>query len=131
MEMYTHDDRVSARMTVRPVLRLVVSRGRDPIARPSPNLRRAVALTVAIHFRGLWVPVEIGSAGILELISRHVADVRGFHHPEDIEAIVVEAIAIMAEIESAAALAFRRPPRRRRSRVVRGEQLAFQFGAAA
>lgn len=131
METYTHDDRVAARMTVRPVLRLVVSRVRDPIARPSPNLRRAVALTVAIHFRGLWVPVEIGSAGILELISRYVADARGFHHPDDIEAIVVEAIAIMAEIESAAALAFRRPPRRRRSRVVRGEQLAFQFGAAA
>lgn len=103
----------------------------DHIVRPTRELRQAVALTVVIHFRGVWVPAEIGSSGVLELISRNVAEVRGFHHLEDIEAIVVEAVRIMGEIESVAAIAFRRPPRRRRPHVSRGEQFAFQFGDAA
>lgn len=118
-------------MSALPALRLVTSRPAVPTVRPGPELCRAVAITVATHFRGLWLPSGLGATDILELMSRYVAEVRGFRHPEDIEAIVVEAIAIMAEIESAAALAFRRPRRRRRSRAMRGEQLAFQFGDAA
>lgn len=118
-------------MSAFPALRLVASRPEALTVRPGPELCRAVAITVARHFRGLWVPSGLSAADILELISRHVVEVRGFRHPEDIEAIVIEAISIMAEIESAAEAAFRRPPRRRRSRVVRGEQLAFQFGDAA
>ena len=113
------------------VLKLVVSRPATCLARPSPELRMAVATTVAERFRGMWVRAGIGPAGIVDLLSRHVAEVRGFDHPDDVAAIVGEALAIIAEREMAAAAAFRRPPRRRRPRPIRGEQYAFSFEAVA
>ncbi len=113
------------------VLKLVVSRPATCLARPSPELRMAVATTVAERFRGMWVPADIGAAGVVELLSEHVAQVRGFRHPDDVAAIVAEALALIADRETTAAAAFRRPPRRRRPRVAPAEQLAFQFVDAA
>lgn len=115
----------------KPFLRLVASRSPGPVVRPGPELCRAVAATVAARFRDLWVPAEIGAAGVVELLSDHVADVRGFRHPDDVAAIVVEALALIADREATAAAAFRRPPRRRRPRSAPAEQFTLQFGDAA
>ena len=112
-------------------LRLVASRPENRIVRAAPEICRAIAETVAAQFRGLWVPSEMGAAGILELLGQHVVEVRGFSHPDDVEAIVGGAIEIIAETETAARAAFRRPPRRRRPRTARLDQLAFIFEDAA
>ena len=118
-------------MSAKPALRLVSSRTIEPAARPIAAIRHEAAASIARWFRGAEVPKGTSPAVILDLLGLHVREACGFHHPDDVRDIVCEAIAIMAEIESAAALAFQRPPRRRRPRVVRGEQLAFQFGDAA
>ncbi len=112
------------------VLKLVVSRLRPVSPARVSELRMAVATTVAERFRECGCPPTLGGR-VVELLSEHVAQVRGFRHPDDVAAIVAEALALIADRETTAAAAFRRPPRRRRPRVAPAEQLAFQFVDAA
>lgn len=108
-------------------LRLIVSQPDAPIAAPSPDMCRAIAISVADAVGAACA--QPGRPATLEDTVHFTMDHRGVTDLESLSRISLWALKLLTERERAAIEAHRRPkqPRRPRSRIPRSVQLHLPF----